>query len=289
MKLIIKKEDELLNIREYLSLRYHVGRSNIHKLFINKCLLLNGEIKPFETHLKENDVIEIDFKDLDHLDYLPYNYNLDILYEDEYILIINKPSGYIIYPETKDLNKTVVNMVANYYQKRGLDISVRYIHRLDKETSGVMVFAKDFITMSALEDMLEKDKITREYIAFVKGIIKESHGIIEKPIGRNRHERNKYLVTKNGDYAKTTYEVLKRYNTYTKIKCILSTGRTHQIRVHMLSIGHPLIGDELYGSSSNTVNRLALHSSRIYFKHPITSEQIDITAPIPKELEILDK
>lgn len=247
----------------------------------NQCCYINGELYQENQFLKINDFITIDISHFEKLDYLPDDMlddiHLQILYEDEYLLIINKPSGYIIYPENHLGHGTIVNMVANLYQKRGLNLSIRHCHRLDKDTSGCLVFAKDVITHSAMCKLFEERRIEKTYWAYVEGRI-EKPGIVNYAIGRDRHINGKMVVYAHGKKAKTTYKPLSYKNNTTLLEVKIDTGRTHQIRVHMATIGHPLLGDTLYGNQST--GRVMLHCKTLSFIHPITSEKLYVEAPL---------
>lgn len=277
----ISKNMHKKTLMKYLE-SYGLANTKIKYFINNQCCYINGELYQENQLLKINDYLTIDISNFEKLDYLPDNVTFQILYEDEYLLIINKPSGYIIYPENHQGRGTIVNMVANFYQKNDLNLSVRHCHRLDKDTSGCLVFAKDVITHSAMCRLFEKHQIEKTYWAYVEGII-EKPGIVNYAIGKDRHINGKMVVYTNGKKAKTIYKPLSYKNNRTLLEIKIDTGRTHQIRVHMATIGHPLIGDTLYGSQ--TVGRVMLHCKTLSFVHPITNEKIYIEAPLSADFK----
>lgn len=272
----ISKEMHKKTIQSILK-TYGLSSSKIKYLFENQCCYVNGEISDENQILKVNDYLMIDISNFEKLDYLPEAYELKILYEDEYLLIINKPPGYIIYPENHRGHSTIVNFVANYYAKKGLNLSIRQCHRLDKDTSGCLIFAKDLITHSAMCKLFENHQIEKTYWAYVEGIIEES-GEINFPIGKDRHVNGKMITHSKGKTAHTYYKPLSVKKDKTLLEIRIDTGRTHQIRVHMATIGHPLIGDKLYGAKTN--QRVMLHCKTMLFHHPITFENLYIEAPV---------
>lgn len=261
---------------------YGVANNKIKYFFNNQCCYVNGELYQDNQLLKINDYLTIDISNFEKLDYLADDVNLKIIYEDEYLLVINKPTGHIIYPENNLGHGTIVNMVANFYQKNDLNITVRHCHRLDKDTSGCLVFAKDVITHSAMCKLFENHQIEKTYWAYVEGIV-EKPGIINYAIGKDRHINGKMVVYAGGKKAKTTYKPLSNKNNRTLVEVKIDTGRTHQIRVHMATIGHPLVGDVLYGAKST--GRVMLHCKTLSFIHPITGEKLYIESPISDDFK----
>lgn len=279
---LITKENIKSTVLDFL-LSFSLGNEKI-KQFKNN-ILVNGNKALLDTPLNINDILVLD--DNKSLDVEPLNKRLDILYEDDNILIINKPARCHIHSDgNENINNTLANMVGAYYKKKGLDMPVRYIHRLDYETTGIIIFAKDPLTMSALSKQLENHDLRRDYLAFVEGIVPEDV-IINKPIGRNRHNSQKYLVSKTGKEAITICHPIGHYKNKTLVRLSLKTGRTHQIRVHMTSIGHPLLGDTLYGGNQKYIKRVALHSYFVSFNNPITNKKIELSSRLPKDIEII--
>ena len=270
--------NEQIKARDYL-LSFYVSKSNIYKLFTNKQVYLNGNLINENQILNPNDILEIDYNE--SINYKPIDYNLDILYEDDYFLIINKPAKIIIH----DDNDSLCNLVASYYIKNHINLSIKYAHRLDYDTTGVIIFCKDLLTLDYMNHFIETHDIKREYIALANNRFSKSEGTIDLNIGSDRHVNNKYIVSKSGKRAITHYEVIKNYKKYSLVKLILETGRTHQIRCHLAYINHPIIGDTLYGDKSNLSTRCLLHSSSVKFIHPVTKKEIIINTDIPEDIK----
>lgn len=269
---------ENILIKDYLN-KFYLGKSTIYKLFLNKKILVNNLIVKDNYLLKEHDILTII---PEKLDIKPYDYEIEIVYEDDYLLIINKPYGFLIHDES---NKACDNIVANYYLKKGLDIKVRHIHRLDRETTGLLIYAKDILTESYFNYHLAKHDFKRYYLAVVENKLKKEL-VIEKPIGKDRHHNNRYLVLKNGKYAKTYVYPIKYFKNYTLVKVLLETGRTHQIRVHLKSVGHPLASDPLYNPGPF---KMALESYEFIFIHPFKEKEIKVKCKINEEVKFYEK
>ncbi len=281
---IITKEQHKKNIVEVLS-TFFLAKDKIKYLISNNCCYLNGNLMSDKEIVKIGDYLTIDISKYEKLDYLPDEFPIDILYEDDYLLIVNKPAGYIIYPDTNSGHNTIVNFIANYYLSKKLNITVRHCHRLDKDTSGCLIFAKDVITHSAMCKMFEEKKINKTYWAYVEGII-EKGGIINLPIGKDRHINGKMIVAKGGKLSKTYYKPLSFKKNKTLLEVKIDSGRTHQIRVHLATIGHPLVGDSIYGGKKSS--RVMLHCKTLSFIHPITNKKIYIEANITNDFRKLD-
>ena len=269
-----------INIRQVL--REHFGISNrlLLKLKQNKKIYLNNSNNIYlDMSVKENDLIKInlDFEE-DNSNIVPVKMNLTILYEDDSLLIIDKPPHISVHPSLNHYENSLSNGVKYYFDSINLHRLIRPINRLDKDTSGLVMFAKNEYIQSRLTNY------TKEYIAIVIGKL-EGKGIIDKPIKRKVDSIIERCVDENGEKAITEYKVLKNLNIdgkdLSEVKCILHTGKTHQIRVHMASINHPILGDTLYGKESNLIDRQALHAFRIKFIHPITKKEIEVISPIP--------
>jgi len=270
------KIDKSINVRDYL-LSFYMSKTRIYKLFLDKCVSKNGNIINEREILKPNDILTIDYKE--KRDYSPEQLNLDILYEDDYFLIINKPKGLIIHDESNSL----CNKVSYYFLKNNIDLNIRFAHRLDMDTTGVIIFVKCPLCLAYMNHYIETHEIRRNYVAVVNGIFRNKEGTINLPIGEDRHIANKKRVSKTGKMAITHYKVLKDDGKNSLLSILLETGRTHQIRCHMEYIGHPLIGDILYGDKSNLANRYLLHSYKVSFIHPITGKKLDIVSKIPED------
>ena len=275
-----------IKLIDYLD-SYFLSKSKIYTLFLEKKILVNDHPCKKEDMLKKNDVITI--IDDGTLDFRPQKYKLDIIYEDDYLLIINKPCGVIVHPDNKDGLNTLCNYVAYYYKENGIDIPVRYAHRLDTDTTGIIVFCKDMLSMSYMNHYISTHEVKRGYLALIEGQMGKKEGTINLPIGRDRHVNGKRRVSPNGNEAITNYKVLKSYGKYSLVSIFLQTGRTHQIRVHFSHLKHPLLGDILYGAKDFYIDRVALHSSEIIFVHPVTKETMHILCDLPKDMKILCK
>lgn len=276
--------NEEISLREYL-LKFKLAKSKIYKLFLDKEVLVNNKFENENFILKKGNIVSILLNE--NIDYKPEDYPLDILYEDDYYLIINKPSGIIIHDDDKNKTGTLSNYVAGYYKKKGLNINVRFCHRLDKDTTGVIVVCKDILCHSYMNHYISLHEIKREYRCLCQGIPKNNSMRLEFKMGSSRHDSKKMVITNNGKDAITNYEVLYKYKGYSLLRVILETGRTHQIRLHLSHIGNPLLGDTLYGGQTRYINRVALHSYKISFIHPVTNKTIEVVKDVPEDMKNL--
>lgn len=276
----IDKLDTLKNIKDYLVSK-NLSYEKMRYLINNKCCFINGLVVSEDYILNIDDTLCIDTSYFDGLDYLPTEYNLDILYEDDFLMIVNKPSKCIIYDDNK--NDTMANYIAYYYITKDLDYKVRHAHRLDYDTSGCIVYAKDIITHACLNKMIEEGSLKRYYLAVVENNFNKNNGKVNLSIGKDRHVNGKMVISKTGKTAITHYKVKKNFKGYALVSLLLETGRTHQIRVHMSAINHPLVGDEMYYAKT-TFERVLLHSHKVEFIHPITGNKIEIECPLPKDM-----
>lgn len=275
-----------MTVQEYLK-SYCLGRDKIARLFQTKAVAVNEEIVQSSRILQEGDILTISLEE--SIDFLPDKKKLDIVYEDAYLLIVNKPVNILVHPDAKDKQGTMCNIVSYYYQNKGLNYSVKYAHRLDLETTGLLLFAKDCLTHAKLCAMIATHELKRSYLCLCEGKFKDKKGTIHAPIGEDRHHQQRKRISKTGKDAITHYEVLKEYKNYSLVKVLLETGRTHQIRVHFSSLGHPLLGDELYGGKRDVAKRVMLHSYQVCFIHPITGNRIDILKDLPFDMRQLAK
>ena len=264
-------EEENIRIDTYLSNKLDISRSKIQKLIDEEKVTVNGKVIKSNYKTKLNDEIEID----DELDFditvEPVEIPLDIVYEDEYLMIINKPSGLVVHPAPGHYDDTLVNGLLFYLNKdKTKNIRPGIVHRLDKDTSGLMVVAKDEKTMELLSEMISKKEVERKYLAIVDGVIKENTATIDAPIGRDPSNRQKMAINPTGKNAITHIKVIERFKNNTFIECLLDTGRTHQIRVHLSYINHRVTNDPVYGEG-NEFGQM-LHSYSIKFIHPITKK-----------------
>ena len=282
-------EEENIRIDTYLSNKLDISRSKIQKLIDEEKVTVNGKVIKSNYKTKLNDEIEID----DELDFditvEPVEIPLDIVYEDEYLMIINKPSGLVVHPAPGHYDDTLVNGLLFYLNKdKTKNIRPGIVHRLDKDTSGLMVVAKDEKTMELLSEMISKKEVERKYLAIVDGVIKENTATIDAPIGRDPSNRQKMAINPTGKNAITHIKVIERFKNNTFIECLLDTGRTHQIRVHLSYINHRVTNDPVYGEGDEFGQML--HSYSIKFIHPITKKELFFEQDPPKEfIEELNK
>ena len=308
---IAKKEDENKLLKDILKKKLFVSNILLNKLKITNSILANNIPKPITFIISENDIITLDFENMNKIVYNDKNniyykkgkyldkykkmqYSLDIIYEDEYILIVNKPYNMASHPSCANYETTLSNVVATYLEKQNI-YSIHIVTRLDKNTSGICIFAKNEYIQELFIRKKDIINIKKEYIAIVNGIVQKKHEIIEKNISRKSNSIILREINDKGDYAKTEYFVKNKnlQNNYTTLKIILHTGRTHQIRIHMSSKGHVLLGDTLYAKEYNIqnidklINRQALHAYKITFNHPITNKKIILKANIPDDIKKL--
>lgn len=278
---------EGLRIDKYLSEKMDISRSKIQKLVKDGKVLVNGKSINSSYSVKIGDTIDVN----DELDFEIHvaceNIPLVIIYEDDDLLIINKKSGMVVHPAPGHYTGTLVNALLYKYNLNSGDTHrPGIVHRLDKDTSGLMVVAKNEWTHEKLSEMLSKKEVERKYLAIVDGVIKHETGTIDAPIGRDVNNRQKMAVTDvNSKEAITHFKVLERFNNNTLIECKLETGRTHQIRVHMAYIGYPVLNDPLYGKGKATEFGQMLHSYSIRFNHPRTGKELFYTVDVPKEFQ----
>lgn len=293
MKYVVNKEDIGKRLDIYISsLNLNMTRSYIRTLIINGNITVNGQKKKSGYSLKLEDKVDVDIPKDKVLEVIPQDIPLNIIYEDNDILIVDKKKGMVVHPGNGNYDKTLVNALM-YSHKDSLsaingNIRPGIVHRIDKDTSGILVVAKNDEAHKKLSDIFKAHDIKREYIALVKGIIKEDKFTIDLPIGRSLKDRKKMAVTnKNSRNAITNIEVLKRFysSNVTLVKARLETGRTHQIRVHMSYIHHPLVGDEVYGKKDPKfkIEGQLLHAKILGFNHPITNKYIEFESSLPKE------
>ena len=276
-------------IDKYLSEQLEdMTRSHIQKLVKENMVRVNGMTVKSNFKLSASDRIEVEIPELKEPDILPENIPLDILYEDQDILVVNKPKGMVVHPAPGHYTGTLVNAIMYHCKDNlsGINGVMRpgIVHRIDMDTTGSLLICKNDRAHQALAEQLKEHSITRKYHAIVHGRLKEDEGTIDKPIGRHPIDRKKMSVhCTNGREAVTHYRVLKRFQQFTYIECQLETGRTHQIRVHMSSIGHPILGDQVYGPAKcpYKLQGQTLHAKVLGITHPTTGEYMEFDAPLP--------
>ena len=272
------------------------SRSYLQKIIKDGSVLVNGKAQKASYRMEDQDEILVDLPELKEPEIEAENIPLNILYEDDDLLMVNKPKGMVVHPSAGHLTGTLVNAVMYHCKDRlsGINGVMRpgIVHRIDMDTTGVLVICKNDKAHNHVAAQLKEHSITRKYRAIVHGVIKEEEGTVDAPIGRHPVERKKMAAgVKNGKRAVTHYRVLQRFRNHTYIECQLETGRTHQIRVHMASIGHPLLGDSVYGPAKNPLHLQGqtLHAQVLGLIHPSTGEYLEVEAPLPEYFEKLLK
>lgn len=271
-----------------------VSRSYLQKLIKDNQIFVNNKPQKASYKLKVDDYVSFVIPDHTEPDIVPEKMDLDILYEDEDVIVVNKPKGMVVHPAAGHFEHTLVNGLM-YHCKDSLSgingvLRPGIVHRIDKDTTGSIIACKNDMSHKEIAAQLKEHSIVRKYRAICAGVIKEDSGTVNAPIGRDEKDRKKMSVNpKNGKEAITHYHVLERFKDYTYIECVLETGRTHQIRVHMASIGHPLLGDEIYSSRKWPYKLVGqtLHAYILGFKHPRNSQYIETVAPLPEYFVLL--
>ena len=291
MKLVVDKEN--IRIDKYLGENTEFSREVITKMLKEGYILVNGKTTKPSYKIRLEDIVEIDDTYKIEQDINPVEMKLNIVYEDKDIMVINKPSGLVVHPGNGNTNNTLVNGLM-YYTNELSDLGgnerVGIVHRLDKDTSGLMLVAKSNKAHEILSDDFKNKRVYREYYALLIGNFPSDTAHIDAPIGRSKTNFNKMEVRSDGKNARTNLKVIKRYKDYTLVSLVLETGRTHQIRVHMSYIGYPIFNDPVYVNKEATEFGQFLHSKVIRFTHPITKEQLEFTSELPSEFsEYLEK
>lgn len=290
MEFTIKMEGERLD-KAIKNQETEISRTRLQKLIEEGKVKVNGKIEKNSYIVKTGDKILIEEEEPEEIELEPQEIPLDIIYEDNDIIVINKPKGLVVHPGNGNPDHTLVNAVMAKCKGSlsGIGGKIRpgIVHRLDKDTSGLIIVAKNDKAHIGLSEQLKNKEIKKTYIALVRGNIQENEATIQMPIGRSTKDRKKMAVTKKGKEAITHFKVLKRYGKYTLLEVKIETGRTHQIRVHMAEIGHPVVGDMVYSNGKNEfgIEGQMLHAKQLEFKHPITQEEIKLTAPLPEYFE----
>lgn len=291
----IEKQDVNMRLDVWLTKKLETwSRSFFEKLITEGGALVNGNMVKPGYKLKNEDIVSVSIPEPKLLDIKAEKIDLDVLYEDEDIIVVNKARGMVVHPAAGNYTGTLVNALLDHCEGSLSDINgvIRpgIVHRIDKDTSGVLVIAKNNTSHGKLSDKLKDHDIQRVYIAVAEGVIPEDTGKIDAPVGRHPQERKKMAVnTKNGRRAVTYFKVLERFKSATLLELRLETGRTHQIRVHLSYIGHPLIGDPVYGRKKQQydIQGQALHAKLLGFIHPGTGEYVEFEAPPPEEFNKL--
>ena len=296
-KYIINEEYKNVRLDKVVSIfDEDLSRAMIQKLLEQEKIKVNGKKEKASYKTKLGDTIEVEDIIPREIELKAQDIPLDIIYEDSDIIVVNKPKGMVVHPANGNPDGTLVNAVMNICKDSlsgiGGEIRPGIVHRLDKDTSGLLIVAKNDKAHINLSDQIKNREITKKYIALVRGVIKENHATIDMPIARSDKDRKKMAVKKDGKNAVTHFNVIKKYNGYTLLDIKIDTGRTHQIRVHLSEIGYPIVGDFVYSNGKNPFGVVGqmLHAKSLEFKHPITGKQMKLEAPLPEYFEeILNK
>ncbi len=283
---IIKPEESGITIKDYLKKKSfsHALIANLKKY--EDGIMVNGVRKYTDHHLVSDDELNVCIREKPTVSrIMATELKLSVLYEDEDLMVVDKQAGIPIHPSRLNNTETLANAVANYLTDKGIDPVFHCINRLDKDTSGLTIIAKNMYAASLLSEMIRIRTIRRDYLAICEGIFRNNQGSVCAPITRNGTSMIRYVDHENGEYAETDYQVKGEGNGLSLVRLTLKTGKTHQIRVHMKHIGHPLIGDRLYNPDNRIMERQALHAQKLTFTHPVTGMNISITSDIPADME----
>ena len=291
MKKIIS-DNKGKRIDAYISEKEEITRTTAQRLIEDGNILVNGKKQKSSYKVSIGDIITIEEVEAKPIELRAQDIPIEIIYEDNDIIVVNKPKGMVVHPGNGNPEGTLVNAIMAICKDSlsgiGGEIRPGIVHRLDKDTSGLLIVAKNDKAHVNISEQIKNHEVKKTYIALVRGIIKENEATIDMPIGRSNSDRKKMAVTKNGKNAITHIKVLKRYdNKYTLLEINIETGRTHQIRVHLAHIGYPIIGDYTYSNGKNEFGVIGqcLHAKRLEFKHPISDEKIILEAPLPEYFE----
>ena len=287
LKYIVKNNE--LTINQILQNELSISSRLLYKLIKNERIVLNDCICDTRIFPDKGDVLIVDFDyEEDNSNIVPTKMNLNIVYEDEWLLVVNKSSGIAVHPSVLHYSDSLCNGIRFYFDSIGLKKKIRPVNRLDLNTSGLVVFAKCEYIQECLISQMKNNDFKKEYLAVCEGIFDKKIGTINLPIARKDDSIIERCISEDGQPSITHYEVLKEFNNYSLVKCYLETGRTHQIRVHMSAIGHPLLGDSLYGSISDLISRQALHCYNLKFIHPVFNSILNFYGDLPIDFKIFD-
>ncbi len=287
-KTIIVKDEANKRIDAYIASVEEYSRTAVQRLIKEQKIKVNGKIEKESYKVQEGDKIEIEEEPAKEIELKAQDIPLEILYEDNDIIVINKPKGMVVHPANGNPDGTLVNAVMAICKDSlsgiGGEIRPGIVHRLDKNTSGAIIVAKNDKAHINLSQQIKNHEVKKTYVALVRGIVKENQATINMPIGRSKTDRKKMAVDPKGKNAVTHIKVIKRYENYTLLEINIETGRTHQIRVHLAHIGYPIVGDEVYSNGKNkwNIEGQCLHAKSLDFKHPITGKDMHIEAELPE-------
>ena len=289
---IVNENDKGKRLDIYIAENFNeLSRTMIKKLIESNNVLVNDKSEKVSYKVQANDNISIDIPEAKETKLKAQEIPLDIIYEDSDIIVINKPKGMVVHPANGNPDGTLVNAILSICKNSlsgiGGELRPGIVHRLDKDTSGLIIVAKNDKAHINMSEQIKERNVKKTYIALVRGNVPEEEATINMPIGRSTKDRKKMAVTKNGKQAITHFKVLKRYSKYTLLEIKIETGRTHQIRVHMAEIGYPVVGDAVYSNGKNEfgIEGQMLHAYKLEFMHPITNKHMELTAPLPQYFE----
>ena len=285
----INVDEDNIRLDTYVARKVpELSRTMIQKLIESGDILVNGDKKKLSYKVLSGDIITINIPEAKEVDLKPQEIPVEVVYEDNDIIVVNKPKGMVVHPANGNPDGTLVNaimaMCKDSLSGIGGELRPGIVHRIDKDTSGLLIVAKNDKAHIEMSNQIKNHEVKKRYIALVRGIVGEDEATIDMPIGRSTKDRKKMAVVKNGKEAVTHFKVLKRYDRYTLLEVKIDTGRTHQIRVHMAEIGHPVVGDMVYSNGKNDfgVEGQMLHAKSLDFRHPITGKQMHLEAELPK-------
>lgn len=293
-EIVLTAQESGVRLDKYISDNSEISRSYAAKLAENGDITVNGKKAEKKTKVQSGDEIRINVPEPETLEAVAQDIPIDIVYEDDSVIVVNKPQGMVVHPAPGNPDGTLVNGLLYHCSLSDINGVVRpgIVHRIDKDTSGLLIVAKTNEAHESLSKQLKERKAMRRYYCIVNGNIKEDSGTINKPIGRHPIDRKKMAVVAGGREAVTHFKVLERFGQYTLVECVLETGRTHQIRVHMASIGHSIVGDPVYGAKKERfkTNGQLLHAKTIGFEHPKTKEVMEFDSELPEYFkDVLNK